>query len=175
MFYVLLKVRVTDGYGDIGTRIGDIVSATAFDDWDTRPIGGRSRYNKLLIYIILPDAARKFMPFFTGPHTWTGVHFHDEVSSLFPVIAKRRRAIPWQMIRDRWSGFWASVEWYRLWDFGDDYQPWVNGDIDDRVFDLRGSRANFIRDKFRDNRTDVEADFHYMTDGDFNDAINSMQ
>ena len=70
-----------------------------------------------------------------------------------PTENKRVFSIPHTMIQTRFPALYASVDWPRVMDPEDDYQPWL-----DRVFDLTVSQASFLYSKVK-ARLLTNADF----------------
>ena len=75
---------------------------------------------------------------------------------------KRWANIPPQMFQTKYPALFASVDWARVKDEDDEYQPWINGTVEDRSFPLTADQSGIIFCKIK-NR--------YMTQSDFNEVL----
>ena len=155
-FYLRMSIAVKNSPNPDGVKAGDIISVHAFDDWDARPVGGiKVRKSSLLVFLQVPDKIRNkvnrlhSMQLFSGTFTDTLGDPWDDPGYL--VVAKRRINIPKSKMESRWPGLMASVDWQRLRDFDDEYQPFF-----DRLFVMTATMQDFLWCKFRNT---------YLTDG----------
>ena len=155
-FFLRLSISVKNAENPDGVKAGDIISVHAFDVWDDRPKGGlRTRKESLLMFLQVPDKIRKKVDRLSSGQLFSGI-FTDTLGDPWDdpgylVVAKRRVSIPKAKMEERFPGLMAQVDWSRLRDFDDHYQPFIN-----RLFVMTSTMKNFLWCKFRNA---------YLTDG----------
>ena len=118
--------------------------------------GGMERKQYLIVDVSVPDAVLPKVKKLICPYYADGSFEDDAFGDPKEILGKRRFSIPASVIQTKYPAWFASVDWQRVQDPEDDYQPLRDNG---RIIDLTSDRHQWFYDKVRDRlATQAEID-----------------